>query len=1113
MKETGFLYQKNNILRRNSFREILKTSLQIYLIVLTAIFFSVGQIASAKNQNFSENYVSNLIEENKYAELIQYLEPFVDRGNPSAQYWYGNIYEFGLGKLKDEETALEWYLSSARQGNRDAQFSAAMLLSISDIVPRNHYEAKDLFEAAARQGHVDAQVTLGYLLANNVLGPYDPETAVFWLSKAASAGNQDAQYRLGEAYLIGQGVVPDVDTAIYWLETAAAQGNVKAQLELGSIYSTADSGVHDYGKSYYWYNLAAQDDDLYAIKIVGFFLWEGLGVERNKRAAIDYFKRAYEKGDLLSQAFYGFTLYEYSFNSEKLKRNSLEILKDAASRGSGMALYFLIDIFERGSDLIEVNNAVFSMGEPETRMEKWFLVKSLAKYYFQIGLFDEAASLRNLELAMGAELFGKDNSIYAKSLGDAIRAVARSDTSLGGKESLDLRRELLLELSSLPVDEGEIPKTIRAFLYFVLAEERYFSGKSPEEPLRRTFEVLQDDEPVGDRFDFIENKGFLTLTDQSEIIINLADLMTSLGHCQFALSTLNDLENIWAQEKVQYRLDLTFNLKISFFDALLCLDNYERAAQKLIDASDLFLESVKNKDANILFNDEYRKFFVGVLKYRIFNLHDSYHFNEKLWDVAFQLSFFMGPSDLKKVFLSNFANKNSEFRVRYNVRKLLNLRAYLWPKSKVAGYKSYEEFLTGHLQRTKFFEDLLTVKDTIEKNDPLLYQELFLAPPRVPQVQKWLKADEGAVTFYLDDDADKAFLFFIGAEDYTFTEVQISPSELQTSVETLRSQVSLQKRHSLNHLPRFNVKLANELFVKLLGPVEFRLRELEHLYFVPAGSLESLPISLLVTDLNAKDGNLQEGINYSNVEWLAKSVRITRLPTLVALKQLDLSRSAELPSADGMSFIGFGDPVLNGSVGNLRGLEVVDVYEGAKADLGELRALPELPETGDELRKIAKYLGASRDNVFLREKATETAVKSTSLNQSGVVAFATHGLISGELSGLAEPALVMTPPDKATEFDDAGKELGASGLSGLARSFIYAGARSLLVTHWSVDSRATTKLTTGMFEAMALDPSIGRAEALRQSMLSMMNDADNPHYAHPAFWAPFSLIGDGQTAN
>ena len=249
--------------------------------------------------------------------------------------------------------------------------------------------------------------------------------------------------------------------------------------------------------------------------------------------------------------------------------------------------------------------------------------------------------------------------------------------------------------------------------------------------------------------------------------------------------------------------------------------------------------------------------------------------------------------------------------------------------------------------------------------------------------------------------------------------------------------------------------------------------------------------------------------------------------------------SEQMTEVNYTSFTGFGDPALAGRPGILRGLEVVDVYEGAKADLGKLRALPELPETAEELRQIASHLGAPPESVFLREKATESEVKTANLSKSRVLAFATHGLISGELSGLAEPALVMTPPDKATEFDDglltasevaqldlnadivllsacntgAGKELGATGLSGLARSFIYAGARSLLVTHWSVDSKATTKLTTGMFEAMASDPSIGRAEALRQSMLNMMNDAENPHYAHPAFWAPFSLIGDGQTAN
>jgi CHAT domain-containing protein len=93
----------------------------------------------------------------------------------------------------------------------------------------------------------------------------------------------------------------------------------------------------------------------------------------------------------------------------------------------------------------------------------------------------------------------------------------------------------------------------------------------------------------------------------------------------------------------------------------------------------------------------------------------------------------------------------------------------------------------------------------------------------------------------------------------------------------------------------------------------------------------------------------------------------------------------------------------------------------------------------------------------------------------------------------------------------SGQKLGAEGLSGLARAFIYAGARSLLVSHWQVDSDAAAKLTTGVFAALKRDPSIGRAEALRRSMLKLASDTSRPYYSHPAFWAPFSLIGEGAT--
>ena len=103
------------------------------------------------------------------------------------------------------------------------------------------------------------------------------------------------------------------------------------------------------------------------------------------------------------------------------------------------------------------------------------------------------------------------------------------------------------------------------------------------------------------------------------------------------------------------------------------------------------------------------------------------------------------------------------------------------------------------------------------------------------------------------------------------------------------------------------------------------------------------------------------------------------------------------------------------------------------------------------------------------------------LSDYRILAFATHGLVSGEMKGLAEPALVFTPPESGTEADDglltaseiATLELdadwvilsacntaaadgtpGAEGLSGMAKAFFYAGARALLVSHWSVNSPA-----------------------------------------------------------
>ena len=138
--------------------------------------------------------------------------------------------------------------------------------------------------------------------------------------------------------------------------------------------------------------------------------------------------------------------------------------------------------------------------------------------------------------------------------------------------------------------------------------------------------------------------------------------------------------------------------------------------------------------------------------------------------------------------------------------------------------------------------------------------------------------------------------------------------------------------------------------------------------------------------------------------------------------------------------------------------------------------------------------------------------------------------------GPLEPALVLTPPRVASVADDgllttseiaqlrlnadwvilsacntaSADHAGAEALSGLAKAFFYAGTRALLVSHWSVDSEATVGLITGTFRNLADNPGIGRAQALRAAMVQMIDARDSPA-AHPAYWAPFVLVGESVT--
>jgi CHAT domain-containing protein len=391
--------------------------------------------------------------------------------------------------------------------------------------------------------------------------------------------------------------------------------------------------------------------------------------------------------------------------------------------------------------------------------------------------------------------------------------------------------------------------------------------------------------------------------------------------------------------------------------------------------------------------------------------------------------------------------------------------------------------------------------------------------------------------------------------------VPLDRERIAAVVDDLREALDPQAA-TLGDIPPFDVRLSYRLYKVLLAPVRNGWKDARSLLIVAHGALGQLPFSVLVTEperLVAAQPPLIS--NYRKVAWLARNHAVTVLPSVSALATL---RSLPPASPTRRGFAGFGDPqfartqVANAKMPEtaialasrgliaVRGLPV-HLRAAPKLDgvsSADLAGLPRLPDTADEVKGIALAMNANltRD-VFTGKEASEDRVKSMTLSGYKVLAFATYGLVPGDLNGLTQPALAVSSPKATGGREDglltmeeiltlkldadwvvlsacntaSGNGAGAEAVSGLGRAFFYAGTRALLVSNWPVETTSARMLTSDIFGRQAKDPSLSRAQALRQSMLGLI---DGPgfkdgkgnivfSYAHPIFWAPFSLVGDG----
>jgi CHAT domain-containing protein/tetratricopeptide (TPR) repeat protein len=325
-------------------------------------------------------------------------------------------------------------------------------------------------------------------------------------------------------------------------------------------------------------------------------------------------------------------------------------------------------------------------------------------------------------------------------------------------------------------------------------------------------------------------------------------------------------------------------------------------------------------------------------------------------------------------------------------------------------------------------------------------------------------------------------------------------------------------------LPTFDVAAARALYDAALAPVGAQLEGVETLVVAPAGPLLALPFEVLLTG-PADPAHLAEA------PWLLRRFTLVHVPapgSFVSLRRVAAGSRATRP------WFGFGDFVPVPLALAERSFPGSGCGDSARL----LAGLPRLAGASRELDASRRLLGAAPGDALLGPAFTAPAVARAPLKDVRILHFAAHALLPAELRCQGEPAIVTSAPAGAADAGPAlltasavthldldaelvilsacnsgGGNGGTAGesLSGLARAFFFAGARTLLVTHWEASDQMAAFLVVSTLGRLRADPALGVAAALRQVQLATLEQAGKglpAEVAHPFFWAPFAVIGE-----
>lgn len=373
----------------------------------------------------------------------------------------------------------------------------------------------------------------------------------------------------------------------------------------------------------------------------------------------------------------------------------------------------------------------------------------------------------------------------------------------------------------------------------------------------------------------------------------------------------------------------------------------------------------------------------------------------------------------------------------------------------------------------------------LEKQFPDYFNLKFnSAAPTIAQLQNLLDSKTAIISYFIDEGNARLYTFLITSKRYEVKD-QPLPSDYDKYLSGFRNSMFFSNANV------FTVSARN--LYRLLIPAGIP-SGVNSLVFLPAGRMSVIPFEALLTQ------PVKEQASFHQLPYLINRFNIRyELSAGLLLQKSQGEKKTGITSAQLMAPIQF--PVKDN--------------------------LSPLPGTETEVNQIQELLHSKQIacNILINQEANETSIKSETLRNYDLIHFATHGIVdednpdlsriflqndseaedgnlfSGEIYNLHLNANLVTLSACQTGL---GKISKGEGVIGLSRALVYAGAKNLVVSFWSVADESTSQLMTTFYQHLITTKETTFAEALRGAKLKMIRQQK---YASPFYWAPFVLIG------